>query len=301
MDARPDRIAKRAPHDISERESGAVTSCDGTFIGYHVMGQGPGVVLVQGAMGTAYNYEQLSCILAKDFTVFRPDRRGRGMSPKTYNPEHTIGRDVEDLAALLEKTGDRFVFGLSSGAMIVLESLRLRLSIDKAIAYEPPFYFAGMAHPMIARFNRQIEDGQSAAALATAFRIVGLGPPVMRYVPDLVLRIMTSRLLRSDKSRGPDPYAGLAELLPAMRYDFADVGGMDGKLMSLRAIQTPLLLLRGDRSPAYLKAAASAVKAVVQGAELRELEGLDHSGPWNIDRGGNPEPVARALINFFGS
>jgi hypothetical protein len=30
-----------------------------------------------------------------------------------------------------------------------------------------------------------------------------------------------------------------------------------------------------------------------------EFEGLDHSAPWNTDLGGDPEPIAQALVAFF--
>jgi pimeloyl-ACP methyl ester carboxylesterase len=69
---------------------GTVMSRDGTKIGYRQAGHGPGIVLVQGAMGTAYNYDQLATDLASDFTVYVPDRRGRGMSPREYDTEHSI-------------------------------------------------------------------------------------------------------------------------------------------------------------------------------------------------------------------
>lgn len=54
----------------------SVISIDGTKIGYRQYGKGPGLIIVQGAMGTACNYHQLAIALAKDFTVYVPDRRG---------------------------------------------------------------------------------------------------------------------------------------------------------------------------------------------------------------------------------
>lgn len=38
-----------------EYRTESVASADGTTIGYRTIGQGPGIVLVQGAMGTALN------------------------------------------------------------------------------------------------------------------------------------------------------------------------------------------------------------------------------------------------------
>ena len=69
---------------------GTFTSQDGTQIGHRQIGHGPGIILVQGAMGIAHNYDQLARALAEDFTVYVPDRRGRGRSPKRYGPDHSI-------------------------------------------------------------------------------------------------------------------------------------------------------------------------------------------------------------------
>jgi len=74
----------------------SVTSHDGTSIGYQSFGSGPGVVLVEGAMGRAENYRQLALALADQFTVHVPDRRGRGLSPRPYDASHSINHDVED-------------------------------------------------------------------------------------------------------------------------------------------------------------------------------------------------------------
>ena len=83
---------------------GYVTSLDGTRIGFLRQGNGPGLVLVQGAMGTAQDYRELAQALSANFTVYTPDRRGRGMSAKPYDRWHDIARDVEDVDAILVET-----------------------------------------------------------------------------------------------------------------------------------------------------------------------------------------------------
>ncbi len=85
--------------------TGSVVSRDGTTIGYRQLGHGPAVVLVQGAMGSAHNFMQLAGMLADAFTVYVPDRRGRGLSSLAYSKDYSIQKDVEDLDALLAKTG----------------------------------------------------------------------------------------------------------------------------------------------------------------------------------------------------
>jgi pimeloyl-ACP methyl ester carboxylesterase len=44
------------------------------------LGRGPGVVLVHGGMQAAQNFTKLATVLADTFTVYVPDRRGRGLS-----------------------------------------------------------------------------------------------------------------------------------------------------------------------------------------------------------------------------
>jgi pimeloyl-ACP methyl ester carboxylesterase len=58
----------------------SVISTDGTTIGYRRVGNGPGVVLVHGGGQASQNLMTLARALGDTFTVYVPDRRGRGMS-----------------------------------------------------------------------------------------------------------------------------------------------------------------------------------------------------------------------------
>lgn len=59
---------------------GFVTSKDGTTIGYRQMGSGPGIILLHGGGKSSQNLTQLGTALSDQFTVYIPDRRGRGLS-----------------------------------------------------------------------------------------------------------------------------------------------------------------------------------------------------------------------------
>jgi len=277
---------------------GQVTSDDGTLIGYQSFGSGPGVILVEGAMGTAENYHDLALAMSSRFKVYVPDRRGRGMSPRAYRADHAIRDDVEDVRCLLEHTGARYLFGLSSGAMIVLEALKVGLPVDRAAVFEPPFYLQGMATHLIPRFNRQVERNHFAAALVTAMRIVGLGPKLLRFVPGWILQLGAAYSLRNN-ARHPTSYAPLKELIPAMQYDFNVVATMNERMQSLRTLDMPVLLMGGDKSPDYLKDAIVALKKIIANAKSVELADADHSGPWNKDLHGKPQAVADAMAAFF--
>jgi pimeloyl-ACP methyl ester carboxylesterase len=276
-----------------------VTSRDGTHIGYRQVGEGPGLILVQGAMGTASNYHQLALALANDFTVYVPDRRGRGMSPREYSPEHSIQGDVEDLDSILTHSGAHFVFGLSSGAVIALEASRTLRSISKVALYEPPLVLEGISQESVARFNSEIHEGRLPAALVTAMSIVKLGPPLLRLIPRSLLELPIRRALRSERKKASGEYATISDLLPAMRYDFNVVAGKSGPIDSFREVGAETLLLGGGKSPKYLKDALDALQRILPHVQRTEFKGLDHSAAWNTDRGGDPQPVAKSLRAFF--
>ena len=278
---------------------GTVTSKDGTKIGYRRTGQGPGIVLVQGAMGTAYNYQQLAADLANEFTVYVPDRRGRGMSPREYGTGHSIQNDVDDLDSMLTHAGAHFVFGLSSGAIITLEASRLLPSIHRAAIYEPPFYLEGVPVDKITRVYGEIARGDLASALVTVGSIVKLGPAFLSFIPRPLLKLVVARVLRNEQKNGRGKYAPLRELIPAMRYDFKVVLDRGGRVELFEAVKPEILLLGGTKSPAYLKNALAALERTLPKARRTEFTGLDHSAAWNVDRGGAPGQVAQSLRQFF--
>ncbi len=76
-----DRFNNQPPASGWENHAtGCVASKDGTTIGYHQLGHGPALVLVHGAMESAQSHQELAQALASDFSVYVPDRRGRGHS-----------------------------------------------------------------------------------------------------------------------------------------------------------------------------------------------------------------------------
>ena len=109
-------------------------SKDGTRIGYRQLGRGPGLVLLHGAASSAHNHMQLAEALADAFTVYVPDRRGRGLSGP-YRKDYSIRQEVEDMDAVLTKTSAHDVFGVSSGAIIWLQGALTQPAIHRAAIY----------------------------------------------------------------------------------------------------------------------------------------------------------------------
>ena len=98
-----------------------VKSKDGTIIGYRQMGSGPGIILLHGGAKGSQTLMQLGTALSDEFTVFIPDRRGRGLSGP-FGDNYGLQREVEDMDALLNKTGAHYVFGTATGGTIALQS-----------------------------------------------------------------------------------------------------------------------------------------------------------------------------------
>ena len=162
----------------------SVASADGTVIGFERLGAGPVLVLVQGAMGTAYTFRELAEALADSFTVIVPDRRGRGMSPRRFDPGYTIADDIADLDAVLRATGGRFVFGLSSGADIVLEAALRLPAIERIAVYEPAVFLDGIPPKGIERFNAYVDADDLPGILVAGMKLSRQGPALMRAMPD---------------------------------------------------------------------------------------------------------------------
>jgi pimeloyl-ACP methyl ester carboxylesterase len=97
----------------AEMTTGSVVSKDGTRIGYLRVGQGPTVVLLHGSNESARSHIRLALALADTFTLYLPDRRGRGMSGP-HRPDHGIRTEVEDLQAVLAGSEAQKVFGVSA-------------------------------------------------------------------------------------------------------------------------------------------------------------------------------------------
>lgn len=281
--------------------TGTVTSRDGTSIGYRELGHGPAVVLVHGTASSGYNHVELAESLADAFTVIVPDRRGRGLSGP-YRTGDGIQQEIEDLDALLVRTGAHDVFGVSSGGIICLQAALTLPAIRKATIFEPPFFRDGsLPTALLARFDAEMAQGNVAAALITAMRGAQMGPPIFNAMPRWLAERLTRGFMASEDRKDAGDYVPMRALAPTMHYDFKIVAEMNGKLPSLGAIQADILLLGGSKSPAYLRDALDALASVLQSAERIEFQGLDHAASWNRDRGGRPEPVARELRRFFAS
>jgi pimeloyl-ACP methyl ester carboxylesterase len=260
-----------------------VTSNDGTSIAYDRSGEGLALILVSGAMSDRAAATELAGMLAKDFTVYAYDRRGRGDSTDTqpYAPE----REIEDLAALIaEAGGSAFVLGHSSGAVLALRAVLAGLSIPKLALYEPPFI---------------VDDSRPAAPSdyvphLNALLAAGRNGDAVEYF--MVDAVLTPREAVAQMRNSPW-WPGMERLAPTLPYDGAvmadTMSGRPEPIQQFAAVSIPTLVMDGGASPDWIHHGVRALVSVLPDATYHTLPGQDH--------GAAPSLVAPELIVFFKS
>src|SRR5262249_18978986 len=266
----------------------SLVSADGTAIGFERLGAGPVLVLVQGAMGTAYTFRELAQALADSFTVIVPDRRGRGMSSRRFDHGYTVADDVADLDAVLRATGGRFVFGLSSGGDIVLEAALTLPRIERLAVCEPAILLDGIPAKGIERFNAYVEADDLPGVLVAGMKLSRQGPGLMRAMPDWLGKPAIQRIVKAEEKTVAGGYAPMAELAEAIPYDPEIAQSIDGSIMQFKDSEQPVLLLGGSKSPHFLKRALDELERIIPDATRVEITGVDHAAAWNVDRRRNP-------------
>jgi pimeloyl-ACP methyl ester carboxylesterase len=273
--------------------TGTVRSADGTVIGYRQLGGGPGLVVVHGGMQASQNLLRLGRALSGRFTVYIPDRRGRGLSGPC-RPDHGLRTETSDLRALLGHTGARNVFGLSAGAVIALETARTSPSITKLALYEPPLSFDGVSHTeWVPRYERELAAGKLPAALVTIIKATG-DRTALRYLPRRLLTGIIALAIRPGQA--PPASVTLRDLIPTMHYDARTVSDATGPLERFAGLPCDVLLLGGTKSSRHLTATLDGLTAVLPHARRVTLHRAGHTA---ADNGGKPDRVAAQLCDFI--
>jgi pimeloyl-ACP methyl ester carboxylesterase len=261
---------------------GTVISKDGTRIAYDKRGQGPALILVDGAlcyraMGPS---GPLADLLAPRFTVYTYDRRGRGESGDAK--PYAVEREIEDMEALIGEAGrPAYVYGISSGAALALEAAARLKGIKKLALYEAPFIVDDSLPPrpddLLDRMDALVTADRRGDAVKLFMRTVG--------TPAIFILMMQFMPAWSQLK-------GIAHTIP---YDFRVLGdtGSGKPLPAGRwaSVTIPTLVMDGGKSPAWMRHAMQSLAGILADARYRTLEGQTHLL--------KPEVVAPELGGFF--
>jgi pimeloyl-ACP methyl ester carboxylesterase len=247
-----------------------VTSKDGTRIGYSVVGAGPAIVLVDGALCWRASGPSgpLAGQLKDRFTVYTYDRRGRGESGDTK--PYAIEREVEDLDAVINAAGGQAaVYAISSGVPLALAAANGLDSgkISKMVLYEAPIFADGTRKTIDPSYSRVmdelIERGDNAGAVKH-FMKNGVGVPGFA-----ILMMQLMGVMKKLAPVGPTLAYDTALLTPHWTYTPPSRDTWPN-------VKIPVLDIGGGKSEAWMQNAQVAISKALPNALHKTLPGQNH-------------------------
>lgn len=230
-------------------------------LAYDEAGAGPPVLLVHGTALTRLAWRETVEALGGEVRSIAYDRRGYGDSgaPEPYTGT-TVMEQSEDAALLLESVGaaPAVVCGHSAGGLVALDLLLRRPGlVCGAVLIEPPLLSLS---PAGAETLSAIREAVEQAA--------------REHGPDAAVETFIAsqdgpRLL---EAIGADRADAIRASARAAFADFSAAHAWEYSRGELRGIETPVLVLRGRRSPAVYREVAEALAEMIGSAQLRDLD-----------------------------
>lgn len=254
-------VDRRAIGELHRRMQ-HTTSADSTRIAYEAIGEGPVIVIVNGAMSQARDARALAEALRDaGFRAVVYDRRARGGSGDARGSEPM--REAEDLAAVIDAVGGAAgVLGHSSGAVLALYAASLGVAVTRLFLSEPPFHFGEGEPPadLPERLQALVDDGRSADAVV-AFQLEGVGLPAQ-----MVEQIRSSPM-----------FDALVPLAQSTVYDATLTRQLSTPTIAMADVEVPVTILCGVDTFPMLATASRRLDEIMPDAELIEVpESVQH-------------------------
>lgn len=256
-----------------------VTSKDGTKIAYDKLGNGPVIILSDGALSyrALWGSRPLAEALSDSFTVYTYDRRGRGESGDMQ--PYTAEREIEDIAALIEAAGgSAYLYGVSSGAALAVRAASVfgADKVPKLAVYEPPYSTSSEEVQAFWEYRDHViellKSGKRGEALESF-----LGD----FLPPEELANM--------KQSAEWPL--LEAIAPTLAYENAVMGDSGVPVEIAQNVRVPALVIDGEVTADFLHAAADQLANALPDVQRKTLAGQTHSAA--------PEVLAPVLKAFF--
>jgi pimeloyl-ACP methyl ester carboxylesterase len=266
---------------LKETRVNTLESKDRTTIGFEEQGDGPALILVDGALSTrsSGSKPELAKLLAQHFTVFSYDRRGRGDSGDTR--PYAVEREIEDIDALIDEAGgSAFLYGHSSGACLALDAtVKLGGKVKKLAVYEAPYNDDPAAQKAWDEYLKNLAEALASDRRGDAVALF------MAYVGMPAAQIAGMR-------HAPF-WAGLEAIAPTLAYDHTAIMGKDASIPTERAarVRVPTLVMNGGNGAPFMLETAKTLSKAIPVAKLSTLDGQTHDV--------HPEALAPVLVEFF--
>jgi pimeloyl-ACP methyl ester carboxylesterase len=266
---------------LKETTMKTLRSQDGTTIAFDEQGDGPSLILVDGALTTrsSGSKPELARLLAQRFTVYCYDRRGRGDSGDTK--PYAVEREIEDIDALLDEAGgSAFVFGKSSGGCLALDAtVTLGDKVEKLAIYEAPYNDDPEAQKAWGAYIKNLTEALASGRRGDAVALF------MAYVGTPAAQI--------EGMRQAPFWGGMEAIAPTLAYDHTGIMGGDGSIPIERAarVHAPTLVMAGGNGAPFMRETAKTLSNAIPVAKLSTLDGQTHDV--------QPEALAPVLVEFF--
>ena len=214
--------------------------------------------------------------LARQFTVYNYDRRGRGPSGDTQ--PYAIEREIEDIDAVIGAAGGSAnLYGSSSGAALALFATAAGSPVTKLALWEPPWILDENRRPPAdtATIYRRLvaEDRRGDAVEFFMSKVVGM--------PD--------EFVASAKTQPWWPWQ--EALAHTLAYDAEVMADYSLPIEAIKRVKVPTIVLVGGASFDFFGPTAKAIAEALPGTEVKTLEGQEH----NVD----PAVLGPAVAEFF--
>jgi pimeloyl-ACP methyl ester carboxylesterase len=280
---------------FNEYTTGSVISADGTTIGYRQTGKGPALILVHGGVQSSHSFLELGKHLADAFTVYLPDRRGRGLSGG-FGPNYSLQKDAQDMQALIRHTGAKNIFGLSSGAIVTLQTAINTPALKKVALYEPPILVNGVDHSKLNRdYENAIASGNLGRAMISIIKGTG-DTSIFKKLPAFITAPFLNFGIKAQAKKATGDGVLLKDLVPTFHYDRIIVANAVDIIAQSKNLKAEVLLLGGTKSQKFLGMALGKLNAALPAARRITFPGFGHIAAAN---GNHPEAVATELKKFF--
>jgi len=256
-------------------------------VAYEILGDGPPVVLIHGTPSWSYLWRNVARELAVRHTVYVYDLLGYGISEKREDQDVSIAAQTTVLAELLDLWGleQPCVAGHDFGGAIALRLLLLEGRRFQRLALCDPVAIA----PWITPFSRHVQ------AHLEAFRTV---PGHIHH--QMIATHIRSAIAREMTDDQLEPYLRPWLGASGQAAYYRQVAQFDERYTReieprYGEIQTPTLVLWGDRDSWLDPQLGQKLARAIPGARLSLIPGAGHFLP--EDR---PDAVTAELAAFFG-
>ncbi|MEU4574771.1 MULTISPECIES: alpha/beta hydrolase [Nonomuraea] len=234
---------------------------DGAGIHATDEGRGPAVLVVHAGLDDGSQWHKVARLLSPRHRVVRIHRRQYRLD---LRPRCTMAQEADDVrVAAAALGGPVLLAGHSSGGVAVLEALAAAPgAFAGAVLYEPPIVTGPpLGGEATARTRALADAGRPGKAIEIFVRdVVGIPPFASRLVG---LYVAAAPRMRA--------------LAPRQIDDLEAIDDLGDRLDAYAAIDAPVVLLGGDRSPAHLAARLDALERRLPNARRVTLRGQGHS------------------------